>query len=129
MDWATILEIVLKALGSAAATLVITLGSILFAKLKAKITESKLTAYINEVVKAAEQLYPNAGKKMGIQKYEYVVEQVLAKFPKITDNNYLKSLIEGAVYSLSEQTKQIAKQLSTEGTENDVVESKTLTIF
>lgn len=108
MDWSLVLEYLFKGLGSAAATLIITFGSILFAKLKTKIGESRLNAFIDKTVKAAEQMFPNLGQKTGKQKYEYVVAQVLAKFPKLENNDYLKNLIEGAVYTVSEQVKQVA---------------------
>lgn len=111
MDLNFFLSCLLKALGSLAATVVTTLASILFVKLKTKIKESRITAFIKETVQAAEQLYPNEGKKMGPEKYEYVVTTVLAKFPTLTDNEYLKNLIEGAVYALSAQTKQIANEI------------------
>ena len=39
MDWSFILECAFKALGSFAATLIVTFASILFAKLKTKIGE------------------------------------------------------------------------------------------
>lgn len=112
MDWSTILDYLLKIIGSIGASVIITLAGVLFAKLKTKIKESRINSYIKEAVQAAEQLYPNQGKKMGKEKYAYVVQQVLAKFPNLTDNEYLKSLIEGAVYTLSEQVKQIAKEQS-----------------
>ena len=106
MNWSEILNYGLKILGSALATLLITYASILFAKLKTKIKENRINTYISKVVRAAEQLYPNQGKKMGPEKYEYVVKQLLAKFPTLTDNEYLKSLIEGAVFSLTEELKE-----------------------
>lgn len=109
MDWSLALEYILKGLGSAAATLVITLASILFAKLKTKISESRLNTFIEKTVKAAEQLFPNMGTKTGTEKYKYVVEQVIAKFPKLENNDYLKNLIEGAVYTLSQQEKKLLK--------------------
>lgn len=121
MDWNLILNYGLKILGSAAATLVITLGSILFAKLKTKIGESRLNTFIEKAVKAAEQLYPNLGTKTGQEKYEYVLNQVLAKFPSVTNNENLKALIEGAVYSVSEQVKQIAKENGIEVTTTDTI--------
>lgn len=110
MDWDLILSYLLKGLGSAAATLVITYASILFAKLKNKIGEAKLNAFIDKTVKAAEQLFPNVGTKTGKQKYDYVVQQVLAKYPKLENNAYLRNLIEGAVYAISQQEKNIAKE-------------------
>ena len=116
MDWSIVLEYLFKGLGSVAASLIITFGSILFAKLKTKIGEARLNAFIDKTVKAAEQLFPNLGQKTGKQKYKYVVEQVLAKFPKLENNEYLKNLIEGAVYAVSQQVKQ-AKQIETTSTE------------
>lgn len=110
MDWSSVLDIVLKAVGSIGASIIVTLAGILFAKLRTKIKESRINSYIKEAVQAAEQLYPNQGTKTGTEKYKYVVTQVLNKFPELTDNEYLKSLIEGAVYTLSEQVKQIAKE-------------------
>ena len=109
MDWNVILNYLLKGLGSALATILITYASILFAKLKSKIGEAKLNAYIDKCVKAAEQLFPNLGNKTGKEKYEYVLEQIKKKYPKY-DESYLKPLIEGAVYAVSEQVKQIAKE-------------------
>ena len=116
MDWNIVLEYLFKGLGSVAASLIITFGSILFAKLKTKISEARLNTFIDKTVKAAEQLFPNLGSKTGKEKYKYVVEQVLAKFPKLENNEYLKNLIEGAVYAVSQQVKQ-AKQIETASTE------------
>ena len=110
MDWSTILDYLLKIIGSIGASVIVTLAGVLFVKFKTKIKESRITSYIKEAVQAAEQLYPNQGTKTGTEKYKYVVTQVLNKFPELTDNEYLKSLIEGAVYTLSEQVKQIAKE-------------------
>lgn len=103
------LSYLLKGLGSALAGLVITYSSILFAKLKAKIGESKLNAFIDKTVKAAEQLFPNNGTKTGKIKFDYVVQQVLAKYPKLENNEHLKNLIEGAVYAVSQHEKNVAK--------------------
>lgn len=105
MDWNLILNYALKALGSAAATFVITYATILFTKLKEKIKESRIASYVDKVVRAAEQIYPNEGQKTGKEKLEYVTNMVLEKFPKLTNNDYLKSLIEGAVYSVSQELK------------------------
>lgn len=110
MDWSIILDYGVKILGAVIASLIITFGSILFAKLKSKLQEAKVNMFIINAVKAAEQLYPNYGKKTGKEKYEYVLDEVLTKFPNMTDNPHLKTLIEGAVYGVSEQVKQIAKE-------------------
>lgn len=109
MDWAFIIDCALKALGSLAATLVITLATILFTKLRNKIKDGRINQYAVQVVQAAEQLYPNMGRKTGPEKYKYVAERLTAKFPSLKDNEYLKSIIEGAVYTVSEQIKQISK--------------------
>ena len=138
MDWSVILDYLLKIIGSIGASIIVTLAGVLFAKFKTKIKESRITSYIKEAVQAAEQLYPNQGTKTGTEKYKYVVTQVLNKFPELTDNEYLKSLIEGAVYALSEQVKQIAKEQSkiestktttTNSTTNNTTNTPTLTSF
>ena len=138
MDWSITLDYLLKIIGSIGASVIVTLAGVLFAKLKTKVKESRINSYIKEAVQAAEQLYPNEGKKMGKEKYQYVVTQVLSKFPELTDNEYLKSLIEGAVYALSEQVKQIAKEQSkiestktttTNSTTNNTTNTPTLTSF
>ena len=108
MDWGLFLDYLLKALGSLGASIIIALASILFAKLKAKIGEAKLNTYIDRCVKAAEQLFPNLGQKTGKEKYEYVLGLVKEKYPKLT-NEYLKPLIEGAVFTVSEEIRQIAE--------------------
>lgn len=110
MDWSLILDYGVKILAAVIATLITTYGSILFAKLKSKLHDAKVNMFITNAVKAAEQLYPNLGKKTGKEKYEYVLNEVLTKFPKMTDNAHLKTLIEAAVYGVSEQVKQIAKE-------------------
>lgn len=108
MDWNTILDYALKIAGTALGTVLITLGSILFAKLKNKIGEAKLNTFIDRVVRAAEQQFPNLGKKMGKEKFAYVMEVVKEKYPKL-DEGYLKPLIEGAVFGVSEELKQLEK--------------------
>jgi len=108
IDWNLVLTYTLKIIGTALGTVFITLGSILFAKLKQKIGEARLQLFIDRCVKAAEQLFPNLGQKTGQQKYEYVLNLVKEKYPKLS-NDYLKALIEGAVFSVSEEVKQIAK--------------------
>ena len=115
MDWNVALDILIKALGSALATIVITFASILFAKLKAKIGEARLNTYIDRCVKAAEQIFPNLGTKTGPEKLKYVKEMVIKKFPKLSDSPYLNALIEGAVYAVSQQQKQLQenKNIST----------------
>lgn len=108
MDWSIILDYALKIAGTALGTVLITLGSILFAKLKNKIDEARLNTFIDRVVRAAEQQFPNLGKKTGPEKFAYVMEVVKAKYPKL-DEGYLKPLIEGAVFGVSEELKQLEK--------------------
>lgn len=108
MDWSTILNYALKIVGTALGTVLITLGSILFAKLKNKIGEARLNTFIDRVVRAAEQQFPNLGQKTGPEKFAYVMEVVKAKYPKL-DEGYLRPLIEGAVYGVSEELKQLEK--------------------
>lgn len=115
MDWSIFLDYLLKALGSLAASTIIALGSVLFAKLKTKISEARLNTYIDRCVRAAEQLFPNLGQKTGKEKYEYVLGLVKEKYPKLS-NEYLKALIEGAVFSVSEQVKQISQQVKNNST-------------
>lgn len=110
MDWSLVLDYGVKILAAVIAGLITTYGSILFAKLKGKIQDARVNAFITNAVKAAEQLFPNMGKKTGKEKYEYVLNEVLTKFPKMTDNPHLKTLIEAAVYGVSQQVKQIAKE-------------------
>jgi len=108
MDWNTILDYALKIAGTALGTVLITLASILFTKLKNKIGEAKLNTFIDKIVRAAEQQFPNVGKKTGPEKFAYVMQVVKQKYPKL-DEGYLKPLIEGAVYGVSEELKQLAK--------------------
>lgn len=113
MDWSVILDIILKALGSAAATAITTLAGILFAKLSGKIKDTRINNYIKEAVRAAEQLYPNQGTKRGSEKFEYVTQLVLNKFPKL-NNAYIKAMIEGAVFALNNQLDATKKETSKE---------------
>lgn len=128
MDWSYILDIVLKAVGSIGASIIVALAGILFTKLRSKIQDSKISNYIKEAVRAAEQLYPNQGVKMGTEKYKYVVRQVLAKFPNLTDNEYLKSLIEGAVFALNKQLdEKTGSSTTTESTTTNTTSSNNST--
>ena len=113
MDWSIVLDYLLKIVGSIAASVIVTLAGVLYAKLQSKIKDSKITAYIKECVKAAEKIYPNIGMKMGTTKYKYVLDCVMKKFPKVTDNDYLKSLIEGAVFALNNNL-DLVEQKTTE---------------
>ena len=97
-----------------------TYTTILFTKLKRKIMEGRVIQYIEQAVKAAEQLYPNTGIKRGTEKYEYVVNLVLAKFKWLKDEAYLKSLIESAVFELTERLKnEMNKQINSNTNTNN----------
>lgn len=100
MDFNEIMSGVYKALGAALGTIIVTYGTILLNKLKIKLQNITYLNYIRECVKAAEQLYPNLGTKTGEQKYQYVVDQVALKYPKLLENPALKTLIESAVYEI-----------------------------
>ena len=95
-----------------AATTVITYSSILFAKLKTKIGEARVNNYLNVLVQAAEQTFPNLGKKTGPEKFEFVKECVPRKFPKLKDDPNLNALIEGAVYTISQKIKQDSSKVN-----------------
>ena len=123
MDWNTVLDYGIRVAGIALGTLAATFMSIIFAKIKNKLGEAKLNSYIDRIVRAAEQKFPNLGQKTGAEKFEYVLQTVKEKYPKL-DEGYLKPLIEGAVYAVSEEVKQIAKESKTE----EAAKINTLTI-
>lgn len=106
IEWSIVLEYILKILGSVVATLIITYATLLFNKLKAKIGEARVNKYLEILVQAAEQIFPNLGKKTGPEKFEYVKECIINKFPKLKNDPNLNALIEGAVFSVSQKLKQ-----------------------
>lgn len=106
IDWNEVLNYGVKIASTLLAGMLATYTTILFTKLKRKIMEGRVIQFIEQAVKAAEQLYPNTGIKRGTEKYEYVVNLVLDKFKWLKDEAYLKSLIEGAVFELSEKLKK-----------------------
>ena len=112
MDWSYILEIVLKAVGSVAAAVITGLAGWLFTKLSAKIKDARIKSFVDQAVKAAEQLYPNLGTKTGPEKLQYVTELVKQKWPKL-DNAYVDAIIEGAVYTLNNQLEEAKKKPKT----------------
>ena len=104
MDWSIIISDVLKAVCAIGGSLIVIIIGIVAKKICAKLKETRLYDFIKEAVKAAEQLFPNVdGVQTGTEKYKYVVQQVLAHFSGLTDNEYLQALIEGAVYSLNNE--------------------------
>ena len=107
MDWAVICDIILKVVISVSTTAVTSLIGVVFGKLISKIKDTKIMNYVKQAVMSAEQLYPNQGVKRGTEKYEYVVQCVMSKFPKLANNTYLKSLIEGAVFALNNELEKV----------------------
>lgn len=112
MDWSIVLDYAWKAFVSLASGVIVTYASILFAKLRAKIGDVRLKNFIGACARAAEQLFPNTGTKTGPEKFNYVLEQVLKKYPKLANNEYLRAMIESEVFKISEEVKQIAKEQS-----------------
>lgn len=99
-------SIVIKVLITAALGGVVSLMGTLLAKLIAKNKESKIYKYAKTLVDAAEQKFPNEGTKMGPQKMEYVMSQIVIRFPSIKDNTYLYNIVEQAVYKLNEEKRK-----------------------
>ena len=110
MDWSYILEIVLKAVGSVGAAVITGLAGWLFTKLSGKIKDARIKSFVDQAVKAAEQLYPNLGAKTGPEKLKYVTDLVKQKWPKL-DNAYVDAIIEGAVYALNHQLEEQKKKI------------------
>ena len=105
--WAVLIKVLLTALLTAGVGV---LGT-LIGKIIAKSKNSKIYKYAETCVKAAEIKFPNEGKKMGPEKMQYVMDQMMIKFPKIRDNQYLYNVAESAVYELN---KQIQKEAAIE---------------
>lgn len=97
--WAVVIKVVLTAALGALATW---LGT-LIANLITKNKNSKIYKYAETLVDAAEQKFPNEGTKMGPQKLDYVMSQLVIKFPKIKDSQYLYNIVEQAVFKLNEK--------------------------
>lgn len=95
--WAVLIKVLLTALLTAGVGV---LGT-LIGKIIAKSKNSKIYKYAETCVKAAEIKFPNEGKKMGPEKMQYVMDQMMIKFPKIRDNQYLYNVAESAVYELN----------------------------
>lgn len=68
--------------------------------------ESKIYKYATTLVEAAEQKYPNEGTKMGPQKMDYVMSQLVIRFPHIKDNRYLYNIVEQSVFKFNEKRQQ-----------------------
>lgn len=102
--WAIIVKVLVTAILSA----VLGLLGTLIGKLVVKNKNSKIYKYAKTCVEAAEQKYPNEGKKMGPEKMAYVMDQLAIKFPKIKENTYLYNIAEAAVYELNKESKRQA---------------------
>ena len=98
--------ILIKVLLTAAAGGIITLCGTLLSKVISKNKESKIYRYAKTLVEAAEQKYPNEGTKMGPQKMDYVMSQIVIRFPGVKDNRYLYNIVEQAVYKLNEEKQK-----------------------
>lgn len=126
IDWNEVLNYAIKVVSALLAGMLATYTTIIFTKLKRKIMEGRVKQFIEQAVKAAEQLFPNTGIKRGTEKFEYVVNLVLEKFKWMKDEAYLKALIEGAVFDLTEKLKQEKKEKQIE---NKPEEKKKNNIF
>lgn len=99
-------SIVIKVLVTAAAGGIITLCGTLLSKVISRNKESKIYRYAKTLVEAAEQKFPNEGTKMGPQKMDYVMSQIVIRFPGVKDNRYLYNIVEQAVYKLNEEKQK-----------------------
>lgn len=102
--WFTIIKVLLTTVFSALLGLIGTLTGKIIANAK----ESKIRKYAKTCVEAAEQKFPNEGKKMGPEKMQYVMDQLAIKFPKIKENTYLYNIAEAAVFELNKEFKKEA---------------------
>ena len=90
--------IIIKVLITTVLSAVVGLIGTLIGKIISKHKNSKIYKYAKTCVEAAEQKFPNEGKKMGPEKMAYVMDQLAIKFPKIKENSYLYNIAEAAVY-------------------------------
>lgn len=106
--WAVLVKILITALLTGLVGLLCTV----IGKLIAKCKNSKLMKHARIAVRAAEQKFPNEGKKMGPEKIAYVMDYLAITFPKIKSNQYLYNIAEAAVYELNnENIKKEAEQV------------------
>lgn len=105
--WAILIKSLVTGLLTAAVGLICTL----IGKALASWKHSKIRTHAKIAVKAAEQKFPNEGKKMGPEKMAYVMDYLAITFPKIKSNKYLYNIAEAAVYELNnKEVKQEAEQ-------------------
>lgn len=95
--WTIVIKILITTILTALTGL---LGTLL-GKIIAKSKNSKIRKYARTCVRAAEQKFPNEGKKMGPEKMQYVMDQLAIRFPKIKDNRFLYNIAEAAVFELN----------------------------
>lgn len=76
--WSILLKVLITTLLTAGIGYIGTLIGRIIAKSK----NSRIYKYADTCVKAAEQKFPNEGKKMGPEKLQYVMDQMMIKFPK-----------------------------------------------
>ena len=102
--WTTIIKVLV--------TVLLTTGlgylGTLLGRVIARNKESKIYKYAKICVAAAEQKYPNEGKKMGPEKMAYVMDQLAIKFPKIKENTYFYNIAEAAVLELNKDLQREA---------------------
>ena len=102
--WAVIIKVLLTAVLTGLLGLIGTgIG-----KMIATCKNSKIRKYAKTCVEAAEQKFPNEGKKMGPEKMQYVMDQMMIRFPKIRDNQYLYNIAEAAVFQLNAEFQKEA---------------------
>ena len=100
--WPVLIKVLLTAL----LTGIVGLCTTLIGKIVAKNKNSAIMKQAEIAVKAAEQKYPNEGKKMGAEKMAYVMDYLAITFPKIKSNQYLYNIAEAAVYELNNQAQK-----------------------
>ena len=100
--WGIIIKVLLTAIASG----LVAICGALIGRIVSKNKQSKIYKYASTLVDAAEQKFPNEGTKMGPQKLDYVMSQIVIRFPTIRDNRYLYNIVEQAVYKLNEEKQK-----------------------
>ena len=95
--WGIALKVIITAAATGLAGAICTL----FGKLIISCKNSKMRNHAKIAVEAAEQKFPNEGKKMGPEKMAYVMDYLAITYPKIKDNQFLYNVAEAAVYELN----------------------------
>ena len=105
--------IVIKVLLTAIFTGLLGLIGTLLGRIIARHKNSKIYKYADACVKAAEIKFPNEGTKMGPEKMQYVMDQMMIKFPKIRDNQYLYNMVVPVGgYDITRDIEQIGISLA-----------------